>query len=459
VDLFNCPEFLELFYAAAKLGLIFVPLNFRLVASEIEYQLNNSGARLLVFDDQLSKVVEATIGRTAVEKDKFVCLKSNLPKSPGCPEWAEDYHGVVDSYPVAEPRPDKPIDIDDDLIILYTSGVTGLPKGAVLTHQQQFYKNYQNTLYTKFRDDDVYLTQLPLYHSGGLCIVAAPALASGITLILRRMFNTDVFIADIERYKVSLIFVLTTMWRRVLGAERIDQTDLSGVRTVVIGGERTEPELIAEVARKFPNAKVMMGFGQTENSAMILLEMTKEELLGKRRGSIGKPGFFSEIWIVDEQGKELPPGQIGEIVARGPVVMRGYWNNPEGTARAIVDGVLHTGDLAYTDEDGYFYMVDRAKDMYRSGGENVYPAEVEKILETHPKIAEVAIIGIPDKKWTETGKAFVVPRKGEGITLDEIHEFLEGKVAHYKFPQALELLDELPMTGSGKIKKVDLKER
>jgi len=455
VLLFNRPEFLEVYYAAAKLGLIFVPLNFRLTPSELEFQLNDSGTRLLVFDDALTEKVQPLLSKTTVEKDKFVCARCGLPEGSGCPDWAEDYHEAVKDCSVAEPRPEEPVYLQDELCIMYTSGVTGFPKGAVLTHEQTYYKNFQAMLYVGLGNDTVYLAQLPLFHSGGLFITATPVLSAGATLILRRLFIPEEFVQDIERYKATVVFALTTMWRFILATGKLDEVDLSSVKYAFIGGERTEVELTKKLLSK--GLRLLSGFGQTENSAMMMLPAKDIE---RKMGSIGLPGFFSEIWIADEQGRELPPGEIGEIVAKGPAVMKGYWNRPEETAKTIVNGVLHTGDLGYRDEEGYFYIVDRAKDMYRSGGENVYPAEIEKILVTHPKIADVAIIGIPDKKWGETGKAFVVPKKkGETVTIEEIHEFLQGKVARYKFPSVVEVIDELPMTSTGKIRKVVLKER
>jgi len=221
---------------------------------------------------------------------------------------------------------------------------------------------------------------------------------------------------------------------------------------VIGGGERTPPSLFEELAKR--NLRMQQGFGQTENSAMMLLP---KEDIQRKMGSIGKPGFFTDIWISDGKGNRLPPGEIGEICAKGPTVMSGYWGNPEETAQTIVKGVLHTGDLGYIDEEGYFYIVDRAKDMYRSGGENVYPAEVEKVLLTHPKIAMAAIIGVPDNKMGETGKAFIVPVSDEKVTEKEILEFLKDKVARYKYPTKFKFMKELPLTATMKVKKSELK--
>jgi fatty-acyl-CoA synthase len=201
---------------------------------------------------------------------------------------------------------------------------------------------------------------------------------------------------------------------------------------------------------------MQQGFGQTENSAMMVLG---KDDVKRKQGSIGKPGWFSDIWIQSEKGERLPPGETGEIVAVGPLVMSGYWNKPELTDQTLMDGLLHTGDLGYFDEEGYCYIVDRAKDMYRSGGENVYPAEIEKVLCNHPAIQNVAIIGVADEKWGETGKAFVLLEKDASLTKEEMYQFLEGKAAKYKWPAHLEIVESLPMTATGKIKKSDLRKQ
>lgn len=455
VLLLNCPEFLYIYFAAAKLGLIFVPLNFRLVGPEIKYQLNKCGVRLFVFHDAFIKTLESIRHETAVEKDKFFYLKSLAPGAPGCPDWAVPLEEMIMKSSIDEPLPKDRIDLDDPLAVLFTSGVTGNPKGAVVSHGQTFFKNFQVML----RDDegtanDIALTQAPLFHSAGLFISATPGLCRGITLIMRQGFNPDKFAEDIEKYKVTTVFAFTTMWRIILESGKLDKIDISSVRSVSGGGERTPLSLLEDLAKRGLN--MQQGYGQTENSFMTGLP--RKDVI-RKQGSVGIPGFFTNIWIQDADGKKLPPGEVGEIVAIGPPVMSGYWEMPEKTAEAIVDGVLHTGDLGYMDEEGYFYMVDRAKDMYRTGGENVYPAEVEKILAGHEKIAFVTIIGIPDEKWGEAGKAFIVLQEGKTITLPEIHAFLEGKVAKYKYPKEIQILKELPMTTTGKIKKSELKEK
>ncbi|MBU3916004.1 AMP-binding protein, partial [bacterium] len=399
VLMLNCIEFLEIYFATAKLGGIFVPLNWRLLGPELEYQLNDCSARFLFFHDSFMGSVDLIRSRLKVDEDNYIFLKNGGQQIPGfglpdCPKWAKEYKALVKDQQIAEPQPVEPVLMDDPLAIVYTSGVTGNPKGAILSHQQTFFKNFQIGKYIEAQSSDTMIAQMPLFHSGGLFIVATPSLNSGMTMVMRRGFNPDEFAEDIQRYKGTVVFALTTMWRMIIDSGKLDEIDISSVRCVIGGGERTPTSLFEALARR--GLHMQQGFGQTENSAMMM--MPKEDIQ-RKMGSIGKPGYFTDVWIEDSTGKRLPPGEVGEIVAKGPTVMSGYWNLPKETKQAIVDGVLHTGDMGYVDEEGFFYIVDRAKDMYRSGGENVYPAEVEKILMNHPDILQVAIIGVPDVKW------------------------------------------------------------
>ena len=460
VLMLNGIEFLEIYFATAKLGGILVPLNWRLLGPELEYQLNDCEARFLFFHDSFLGSIDLIRSGLKVEEDKFTYLKNGGPRIPGfelpdCPDWAEEYQDLVAEQRTSEPVAAETVLMNDPLAIVYTSGVTGNPKGAVLSHEQTFFKNFQIGMYTGAGKDDVMIAQMPLFHSGGLFIVATPSLNSGGTLVMRRGFNPDEFAEDIQRYRGTIVFALTTMWKMIIDSGKLDEIDVSTVRCVVGGGERTPASLIEDLSKR--GLHMQQGFGQTENSAMMVLP---KEDIHRKMGSIGKPGYFTEIWIEDKTGKKLPPGEVGEIVAKGPTVMSGYWNLPEITAKTIVNGVLHTGDLGYIDEEGYFYIVDRAKDMYRSGGENVYPAEIEKLLLNHPDISQVAIIGVPDRKWGEVGTAFIVPQeKDTTISIDQVTAYLKDKVAKYKHPAHVKMMIELPLTATMKVRKSELKEK
>jgi fatty-acyl-CoA synthase len=447
----SCHEFLEVYFAAAKLGAVLVPLNFRLVGPELEYQLNNADCRLLVFHDAFLDEVKKIREKVEVERDKYIFLAGRTPESLRCPDWAEDYHDLTQGFSADEPNPDSRVRLDDPLAIIYTSGTTGTPKGAVLSHLQTFFKCASNVLVYDTRSDDVFLTTLPLCHSAGLFISATTTLYRGATLVMREKFEARQFAEDIGRYRATIVYAFTTMWKFILEGGMLDKVDKSSVRVFMGGGERTPQVLLDDLAAR--GVTLLQGYGQTESSNMMFMAKQADGLAGFL------PNFFTDAWIEDEGGRRLPPGEMGEIVARGPTVMSGYWKLPEETARTIVNGVLHTGDLSYRDEDGCFYMGDRAKDMYRSGGENVYPAEIERILADHPKVFNVAIIGVADEKWGETGMALIVVNEGETLTKGEVLEFLRGKVARYKLPTHLVLVDDLPLTASGRIKKVDLKEK
>ena len=453
VDLLNTPQFLACYFAAAKLGLIFVPLNYRLVSQELKYQINQCNCSLLVFDDQFSVNIEPIRHSLDVKKQNFVCVSSKTSDNQ-FPGWAVDYQSVIKNFSFQEPVPDEVIDLDDPFVILFTSGVTGNPKGAVITHGQTYFKCFQIINYTDMRQDDIFLSQAPLCHSAGLCAVSTPALCRGATLLMRSKFDAKKFALDIEKYKATIVFGLTTMMRFVLDTGLLDQVDLTCVRFAFGGGEKTSRDFFDKLDEK--GLHLLPGFGQTENSAMVLMP---ENAPKSKNRSVGLPNFFTEIWIQNKKGEKLGPNEIGQIVATGPSVMKEYWDMPEETRTTIVDGVLYTGDLGYLDEDGYVYIIDRVKDMYRSGAENVYPAEVEAVLINHPKIERVAIIGIPDEKWGETGKAFIVCNEKETLTIEEVVSFLDGKLARFKFPGAIKLIDSMPVTVTGKLKKAVLKKR
>ncbi|KJS01625.1 MAG: hypothetical protein VR68_04480 [Peptococcaceae bacterium BRH_c4a] len=445
--LFNCSEFLEVYFAAAKIGAIFVPLNYRLAPGELEYQLNDCGSRLLVLHDDFVDVVGLIRSRVPVEKDKFLVVGENVPG------WGLKYEEAVGGYSSQEPVLEKPVEWEDPQAIMYTSGVTGNPKGALLSHRKTLFNALNSDFTMRLGPGDIFLSPLPLFHSGGLFIVATPSIFRGAVFVTYKKFDTKKLLKTVEKYRATIFFALTTMLNFIVKNENLDEYDLSSLRLFMGGGERTPLTIMEEFAKR--GLYMQTGFGQTENS--ILLFLPEKDTI-RKRGSLGKPVFFCDVKILKDDGQEAAAHEAGEIVVKGPTVMTGYWNRPEDTAKTIVDGWLHTGDLGYYDEEGYFYFIDRIKDMYRSGGENVYPAEVEKILVTHPKIQNVSIIGMPDDKWGETGKALIISNENETVTKEDVFEFLKDKVAKYKFPSQVQMVEKFPMTESGKIKKSALKE-
>lgn len=445
----NCPEFLEVYFACAKTGLIFVPLNFRLAPPELAFQIDDSRPRLLFLDGEIWPQVKKSEAYLVVAPPAYVALNA---EGGGTPQGHEDF---IASYADLEPDlPEGTVTLESPQMIMYTSGTTGRPKGALLSHRKTLFNTLNAQIYFDLCSRDTMLVVLPLFHSGGLNIMAVPTLYAGGKVLLRARFNPEEFLRLIETHRVTQAMVVPTMINTLLKEARPEDFDLSSLRSILVGGEPISEKLMHEAQdRGLPVRQI---FGQTETSIELWVP---EDLARKKAGAVGLPVFHGEVRVVNEAGHPVKSGEIGEIVVRGPIQMTAYWNLPEETQKTIVDGWLHTRDLGRVDEDGCVWAVDRLGDMYISGGENVYPAEVERVLNSHPKIFEVAIIGIPDEKWGMVGHAFIRPKKGEHIDYREIHLFLKEQVASYKIPKSVEIIDEFPKTASGKIKKSDLARR
>ena len=446
VLLYNCHQYIETLFALSKIGAILVPLNWRLAGPELEFIIKDSGSRILIFDTEFVEVVASLRPNLNLSNGDYISVGSS------CPDWAKDYEKGLLENPVHEPPLKVSIGDEDPHILMYTSGTTGVPKGAILSHRKTFFNALNADIFYNLTSKDIMIVSRPMFHSGGLLVEAAPVLYKGGTLILKKRFRPQEILESIQKYRVTLLELPATVYQFILLECDLSQYDLSSVRCYFTGGERVPKTMLKEYYRK--GITISQIFGQTEASTITFLSPDDAVL---KIGSVGLPVFHGEVRIVDKMGKDVSPAEVGEIIIKGPTLMSGYWNRPDLTSETIRDGWLYTGDLAKTDEEGYVYIVDREKDMYISGGENIYPAEIEKVLHSHPKIFDAGIVGVPDEKWGEVGKAFIVLKPGETMSDSEIFEFLKGKVAKYKIPKYVDFIEELPKTASGKIQKFLLK--
>ena len=442
---FNHPALLETLFAAHALGAIFVPLNFRLTGQELTFIINDAGIHTLIVDDALLPVIEPV-------RDELCCRNFYTSESEA-PGWghlstasaeAEPLHSVVS------------VDQHDVAIIMYTSGTTGLPKGAMLTHGNIVWNNINASLAFGGSRDDVILTVAPLFHIGGLNVMTLGSFHMGSTLVLLRNFDPAQVLADIQRYRVSHMFGAPAMYLFMAQQPQFADTDLTSIKTLICGAAPVPESLIELYGER--DIDFCQGYGLTETAPFSSF-LTPEWAISKL-GSAGQAPLYSDTRIVDNDNCPLPAGERGEICLRGPNIMKGYWNRPEATAEAIDgEGWFHSGDIGYLDEDGFLFICDRLKDMVISGGENVYPAEVEGALYRHEAIAEVAVIGMPDEKWGEAVTAVVALHPGQELTLEELREFAEPLLARYKLPLRLHIVDALPRNPAGKVLKFVLKEQ
>ena len=451
VLLSNCPEFLEIYFACCRLGAIFVPINFRSASPEIDYFLKNSRPRLLIFGSEYAEQIDN------------LNLKDSLPPIlSACvgPEHIDrgfiDYLGETTTYDGKKPfltRTLGPADPEEPQVIMYTSGTTGLPKGAVLTHRKTFFNCLNADIFFKLHADDMMLVILPLFHSGGLFIQAAPTIYKGATLVIHPKFDPLDVYRDIERYKVTKFLGVPTIYKSLVSVPAAQRGDISSLKVCAGGGEKTTPDLIAQCKDAGLGFRQVMG--QTETS--ILLWASEEDSL-RKPGTVGRPVFHAEVNVVDKYGKPVELGEVGEIVVRGSIMMKEYWQDPARTEETIKNGYLYTGDLARLDEEGFFYLVDRARDMYITGGENVYPAEIERVLKEHPQIEDAAVAGIPDDAWGEVGHAFIIREPGASISAAEILAFCKNRLAAFKSPRKITFCEDFPRTSLGKVQKRELLE-
>lgn len=444
----NQPAFFETMFAAARVGAIFVPLNFRLTGPELNYVINDAGMHTLIVDATHRPVIDAI--RAELPCRRFWSADETVTGWPSIASMAEAGAGT----PFVA---GAPAGADEVAVIMYTSGTTGRPKGAMLTHGNLWWNNTNMLLTFDVLEDDVTLVVAPLFHIGGLNVTTLATLQKGGHVVLHRTFDPQRFIDDVAKFRVTSTFCVPAMLLFVSQQPNFAAADLSSLRTVVCGGAPVPEPLMRLYAGR--GLLINQGYGLTETAPFVTL-LTSEWGLAKL-GSAGRSPLFTEVGLIDADGAPLTaPHTKGEVVARGPNIMKGYWNKPEATAAAIDErGWFHTGDIGYFDADGFLYIADRLKDMVITGGENVYPAEVESVLYEHPAIVEVAVIGLPDEKWGEAVVAVAALKPGATLDLEQLRAFATDRLARYKLPRRLELVSALPRNPAGKVLKYELRGR
>ena len=439
--------FPEVFFAVALAGTVGVPINFRLAGDEIDYIVNHSDSKILFIGREFVETIQAI--RQRLPQVETIVVVGSQDEVPGMVRYKSIFEQPV-SFTPCERLTD-----DDACMIVYTSGTTGRPKGAVLTHKNLYMNSMNMIAFSGLRPQNKQLVVPPLFHVAAMSTLVTTTLLGGTTVI-HREFEPVKILETIQAERITQLFLVPAMWNFLFQVPNIEQYDLSSLTSCSTGGAICPLELKKRIMHYFPNANLYEAFGQTEMSPCATV-LGHEDILRKTT-SVGKPALNVEVRIVDDEMNDVPVGEVGEIVYRGPTVMKEYYKNPEATAEAFRGGWFHSGDLVRMDEEGFVYVVDRKKDMIISGGENIYPAEIEEVLYTHPGILEAAVIGVPDETWGETVKAVVVPKPGAQLTAEEVIAHCTRHLASYKKPRIVEFVEVLPRNAAGKVLKRVLRE-
>ena len=442
----NSTDYFEHLFACGRIGAILNTLNWRLAVPELQYILGDCQPRLLFYEPAFTEQVAALRHESTIER--VVVMNNGDAFSGG---WTYE-DALAAGSPANFEGPT--VRHEDTWAILYTSGTTGRPKGAMVTYGNFFYNAVGAGRAIDATSRDVNLAALPTFHSGGLGLYAGPTFHAGGTVVVMRDFDPKALLQAIEAWRVTTILLVPAMYLMVRDHPAYGDYDLSSMRVWSSGGSPLPPSLVKQYAED--GIVIQQGMGMTETGPTIFL-ITREDAV-RKAGSVGKPVLHTDVCIMDQDDNVLGRNEVGELCVRGNIIP-GYWNDPQRTAETIRDGWLHSGDAARYDDEGFYYIVDRWKDMYISGGENVYPAEVEKVLYEHPAIAEVAVIGVPHPRWQETGRAVVVAREGQTLTEQDVIDFCQGKLARYKIPGSVVFVDALPRNDIGKVEKVELRRR
>jgi len=445
----NCAEYFEYSFAVPWAGGAIVPLNNRLGSDELNYILADSGARILIADSHFKSVIDGFLEQ-APNLERVIYFDPENSNS--------DYEALIKQH---QPLEDQQRGYEDVAGILYTSGTTGRPKGAVLSHRNLIANSMGSSLNFGFNEDTVYLHAAPLFHSSGASRVYS-MIAAGTTNIILPTFDVSSLLAAIQQHRVTSLLLVPTMINRLVHHEDLHKYDLSSLVNIGYGASPMPQTVLKKALKELPNVAFCQAYGMTELSpAATFLEARYHVLEGPDAGrlaSCGQAVFNADIRIVDEHGKTLPNGEVGEIIVKGPMVMQGYWNNPQATSEAIQDGWMHTGDAAYRDDSGFFFMVDRIKDLVISGGENISSVEVENCIYQLEAVSECAVFGIPHVDWIESVHVEVVIKPNHHITEAEVIAHCKSQMTSFKCPRSVVIREQpLPVSGAGKIMKNELR--
>lgn len=426
----NSIEYLILFFACAKIGVVMVPLNYRLPEAGLKELIEDCDPQLIVYSDVFSFVKDGS-----VQSLSFEDISDTMEKEQPAPDLYE-------------------ADAEDIAMILYTSGTTGKSKGAMISWRQIHWNSINTEISLELTGQDCAFVNTPFYHTGGWHVLLTPLIHHGGKIVLQPEFDAAECNALIEEEEITILFGIPTMLRMMMEQPNFDEVDVSSVRFAICGGESCPIPIINRYKER--GIPIRQGYGLTE-AGPNCYSLPADDAI-RKKGSVGFPNFHIGVKIVDDENNEVLQGEVGELLMKGPHVFAGYWKNPEATKETIDDGWVHTGDLFRCDEDGYYYMVGRKKEMYISGGENVYPVQVEKVIYEHEAVSQIAVIGVPDEKWGETGCAFVVLKDGATLNVEELKIYCREYLAGYQIPKHVIFKDSLPIGDSNKIQKRDLEE-
>lgn len=426
----NRAEYVLLFFACIKSGAILVPLNFRLTPRELDILINDAEPDLFIYENEYKNEVEKLERITAIPIKKTI----------------EEFTPFLTDYMTNENLISNFIEQEDPVMILYTAGTTGLSKGAIINHRMLFWNSINTGLRLDLSSFDHTQSFAPFFHTGGWNVLFTPFVHHGASHTLLQKFDPELILELMEKEKTTILFGVPTMLQMLSDSPKFKTADLSSVRYAIVGGAPMPIPLINTWHDK--GIYIRQGYGLTEVGPNVFSLHQNDAI--RKIGSIGFPNFYFDVKIVDDTGNELGANEVGELWLKSPVVTPGYWRKPEETAKSITDGWFHTGDMVRKDEEGYFYVVDRKKNMFISGGENVYPAEIERFLLSIPAIKEAAVIGVEDEKWGEVGSAFIVIKESELFSEEDAASCCLGKLAKYKIPKHFTILAEIPKNAAGK---------